>query len=87
VATKANTPQPKVKPPSVEPGTVDELVRVMVLGFRYAGAPQGALVHDLSKLGLEPARIAELLSTTANTVSQQKRKKRPEWPMKKSAEK
>jgi predicted transcriptional regulator len=43
------------------------------------------MVHDLSKLGLAPARIAELLGTTANTVSQQKRKARPAWPPKSSS--
>lgn len=64
----------------VEPGSVDELTRVLALALRYSGAPQGALVHDLSKLGLAPARIAEMLATTPNTVSQQKRQKRPAWP-------
>jgi predicted transcriptional regulator len=60
---------------------VDELTRVMALHLRYSGAPQVALVHDLTKLGLQPAGIAELLGTTRNTVSQQKRDKRPEWPV------
>lgn len=83
MATKAKTSKPKAKPAAADPGSVDELVRVMVLGFRYAGAPQGALVHDLSKLGLEPARIAELLGTKASTVRQQKTEKRPVWPPKK----
>jgi hypothetical protein len=73
----------KAKPPEIEPGSIDELVRVLVLQIRYQGALQGALVHDLSALGLAPSRIAELLDTSANTVSQQKRKKRPEWPTKK----
>jgi hypothetical protein len=63
-----------------EPGTIDELVRVMVLFLKYQGAPQGALVHDLSNAGLTPARIAELIQTSANSVSQQKRQKRPVWP-------
>jgi hypothetical protein len=66
--------------PAVEPGSIDELVRMIALQLRYQGAPQGSLVHDMSKLGLTPARIAELLGTTANTVSQQKRKARPAWP-------
>jgi hypothetical protein len=65
----------------VEPGSVDELVRVAALFLKYQGAPQGARVHDLTTAGLEPSRIAELLGTTANTVSQQKRKKRPKWPV------
>jgi hypothetical protein len=64
----------------VEPGSNDELVRVAVLFLKHQGVPQGVLVHDLTAAGLEPARIAELLGTTPNTVSQQKRKKRPKWP-------
>lgn len=68
------------KKDQVEPGSIDELVRVLALSVRYQGAPQGALVHDLSKLGLSPTRIAVLLGTTSNTVSQQKRKARPAWP-------
>jgi hypothetical protein len=74
-------PEPKKDDKSVEPGSVDELIRLIALHLRYSGAPQGALVHDLTKLGLQPARIAELLGTTPNTVSQQKRAKRPEWPV------
>jgi hypothetical protein len=65
----------------VEPGSIDELTRVLTLSLRYQGVPQGTLVHDLSKAGLLPARIASLILTTPNTVSQQKRKKRPEWPV------
>lgn len=84
MATKAKTNKPKAEAPAVEPGSVDELVRVAVLGFRYAGAPQGTLVHDLSKLGLEPTRIAELLGAKATTVRQQKTEKRPAWPSKAS---
>jgi hypothetical protein len=76
------TPPAQKKTPAVAPGSIDELVRIIVLALRYQGAPQGTMVHDLSKLGLEPARIAELLATTANTVSQQKRKARPVWPPK-----
>jgi hypothetical protein len=71
---------PKKDGAAVEPGSVDELTRVLALALRYSGAPQGALVRDLTKLGLAPARIAELLATTSNTVSQQKRQKRPAWP-------
>jgi hypothetical protein len=64
----------------VEPGTVDELVRIMALTLKYQGVPQGVLVHDLSDAGLAPTRIATLIGTTPNTVSQQKRKTRPKWP-------
>jgi hypothetical protein len=70
----------KKKTAEVEPGTVDELVRVVALALKYQGVPQGVLVHDLSDAGFAPARIALLLGTTPNTVSQQKRAKRPKWP-------
>ena len=72
----------KAKAASVEPGSVDELTRVLVLQLRYSGAPQGSLVHDLSKLGLQPTRIAELLGASADTVRHQKGEKRPTWPPK-----
>ncbi len=68
------------KAPEVEPGTVDELVRITAVALRYQGIPQGVLVHDLSDAGFAPTRIASLLGTTPNTVSQQKRQKRPKWP-------
>jgi hypothetical protein len=67
----------------VEPGTVDELTRVVALALRYQGIPMGVLVHDLSDAGLPPARIATLLNTTNASVSQQKYAKRPVWPPKK----
>jgi hypothetical protein len=69
----------------VAPGSVDELARVLLLQIRYQGVPQGTLVHDLSKLGLGPARIAELLGAKAATVRQQKTQKRPVWPPKADA--
>jgi hypothetical protein len=72
----------KAGPPEVEPGSVNELVHVMTLALKYQGVPQGTLVHDLSDAGLAPGRIASLLGTTPNTVSQQKRQKRPPWPPK-----
>jgi hypothetical protein len=74
------------KEPTVEPGSMDELVRILALGFRYQGVPQGTLVHDLSKAGLTPSRIAQLLCTKPGTVSQQKNEKRPPWPPKKAEE-
>ncbi len=67
------------KQSEVEPGTVDELTRMLALTLKYA-VPQVVLVHDLSKAGFSPKRIAELLGTTPNTVSQAKRQKRPKWP-------
>lgn len=84
MAAKTKAKKTKAKPTAVEPGSVDELVRVLALGLRYSGAPQGALVHDLSKLGLQPARIAQLLGATGDTVRHQKREKRPRWPPKAS---
>jgi hypothetical protein len=67
-------------PNPVEPGSVDELTRVLALTLKYGGVPQGVLVHDLSAAGLAPARIATLLGTTPNTVSAAKGKPRPKWP-------
>jgi hypothetical protein len=82
-----NPPVSKTKKESaVDPGSIDELVRVLALGIRYQGVPQGTLVHDLSKAGLTPARIAQLLGTKPGTVSQQKNEKRPPWPPKKGPE-
>ncbi len=66
-------------------GSVDELAHLLALSLRYQGVPQRVLVHDLTKAGLTPGRIASLILTTPNTVSQQKRKKRPEWPPKRAA--
>lgn len=65
---------------AVEPGSVDELTRVVVLLIRYLGVPQGTLVHDLSGLGLGPSRIAQLLDAPNDSVRSQKRQKRPDWP-------
>jgi hypothetical protein len=73
--------------PKVEPGSIDELVRILTLGYRYQEVPQGTLVHDLSKPGLAPARIAQLLGTKPGTVSQQKNEKRPPLPPKGGREK
>jgi hypothetical protein len=65
---------------SLEPGSVDELTHVLAMALKYHGVPQGVLVHDMSAAGMTPKRVAELLGTTPNTVSQQKAKKRPKWP-------
>jgi hypothetical protein len=64
----------------VQPGSIDELTRILALFLKYQGVPQGTLVHDMSKAGLSPTRIASLILTTPNAVSQQKRAKRPDWP-------
>lgn len=66
----------------VEPGSVDELTRIIALALRYQGVPEGALVHDLTDLGVPVGRIALLLNTSGNNVSQKKRRARPEWPKK-----
>ena len=70
---------------AVEPKSIDELAHLLALFLKYQGVPQVVLVHDLTKAGLTPARIASLILTTPNTVSQQKREKRPEWPPKTKA--
>jgi hypothetical protein len=72
----------KQEEPAVQPGTNDELAHLLALFLKYQGVPQVVLVHDLTKAGLTPSRIASLILTTSNTVSQQKREKRPVWPPK-----
>jgi len=42
----------------VQPGSIDELTRILALLLKYHGVPQGTLVHDMSKAGLSPTRIA-----------------------------
>jgi hypothetical protein len=64
----------------VEAGSLDELIRIAALALRYQGAPKAVIAHDLSKAGLPPARIADLIDSTSNAVSQYKRAPRPEWP-------
>jgi hypothetical protein len=71
---------------SVEPGSMDELVRVAVLALRYQGAPKAVLAHDMSTAGLSPVRIAQLIDTSPNAVSQYKRQPRPQWPKKEDKE-
>lgn len=65
---------------AVEPGSIDELSRIAILYLKYQGAPLGSLVHDLTAAGFFVGRIAELVQTTPNTVSQMKRRARPKWP-------
>ena len=77
----------KQNEPAVEPGSNDELAHLLALFLKYQGVPQVILVHDLTKAGLAPSRIASLILTTSNTVSQQKREKRPVWPPKMKAAK
>jgi hypothetical protein len=63
----------------VQPGSLDELTRVLVMTLRYR-VPQAVLIHDLSRAGLGPKRIAELVGTTPHTVSVTKSRPRPAWP-------
>ena len=68
--------------PRLEPGSVDELTHVLAMSLKYQGVPQVVLVHDMTRAGMSPKRIADLIGTTANTVSQAKRSKRSSWPPK-----
>jgi hypothetical protein len=72
----------KKKAATLEAGSVDELTHVLAMSLKYQGVPQVVLVHDMTKAGMAPKRIADLLGTTNNSVSQAKRQKRPKWPPK-----
>ncbi|HKP91197.1 MAG TPA: hypothetical protein VJT75_14630 [Thermoleophilaceae bacterium] len=48
----------------------EELVRMAALLLRRTIGTQSETVVELSRAGFQPARIAELLGTTAGTVSQ-----------------
>jgi DNA-binding NarL/FixJ family response regulator len=47
---------------------LDRLTKLVTVGV-IAGKPQREQIELLSKVGLQPKEIAELLGTTANTVS------------------
>lgn len=57
----------------------EETVRLLALLIRLLLPSQTAAILELSKAGFGPARIAELLGTSANTanVALQKAKKKP----------
>lgn len=57
----------------------EETVRLLALLIRLLLPSQTAAILELSKAGFGPARIAELLGTSANTanVAIQKAKKKP----------
>jgi hypothetical protein len=78
-------PTKQQEEPGVVQGSTDELAHLLALFLKYQGVPQRVLVHDLTKAGLTPTRIASLILTTPNTVSQEKRAKRPVWPPKTKA--
>jgi hypothetical protein len=48
---------------------LDELVRLQALEVRRRSASQVDAILELSKAGLGPTRIAELLGTTPGTVN------------------
>lgn len=59
----------------------EEIVRLLALQLRRSVDSQSQAIEELSRAGFGPARIAELLGTTANTVNVQlakaKRRKQP----------
>jgi DNA-directed RNA polymerase specialized sigma24 family protein len=65
----------------------EEIVRLLAIQLRRSVESQAQAIEELSRGGFGPARIAELLGTTANTVNVQlakaKRRNRPkegkEW--------
>jgi hypothetical protein len=58
--------------------TQEEIVRLLTIQLRRSVESQAQAIEELSRAGFAPARIAELLGTTANTVNVQlaKAKKR-----------
>lgn len=48
---------------------LDELVRLITIQLRRGSTSQASLAQELSRAGFKPSRIAELLGTTAATVS------------------
>lgn len=47
----------------------EELVRLQILHLRREFPNQKDLILELTRAGFKPSRIAELIGTTANTVS------------------
>lgn len=48
----------------------EEMVRLFELQLRRTAGSQAELVREMAKAGFTPKRIAELVGTTPNTVSQ-----------------
>ena len=48
----------------------EELVRLLALQLRRTAGSQAELVREMARAGFAPKRIAELLGTTPNSVSQ-----------------
>ena len=49
----------------------EEIVRLLAIQLRRSVDSQAQAIEELSRAGFGPARIAELLGTTANTVNVQ----------------
>lgn len=60
----------------------EEIVRLLAIQLRRSVESQAQAIEELSKAGFRPARIAELLGTTSNTVNVQlaKSKKKTRRP-------
>ena len=54
---------------AVEPGSSDEVARLLAVLIRMQPPTQADAIRELGKVGLGPKRIAELLGTTANTAN------------------
>ena len=63
---------------------LDVLIRLIAVGLTE-GKPRNDQIHLLAKTGLPPKEIAELLGTTANTVSVALYQKKKKAPRKKAA--
>jgi predicted transcriptional regulator len=51
--------------------TKEEIMRLLALQLRRATESQAMTIREMAKVGFTPKRIAELLGTTPNTVSQE----------------
>jgi DNA-directed RNA polymerase specialized sigma24 family protein len=47
----------------------EEIIRLMVLQLRMQLPSQSEVINELYRAGFGPARIAQLIGTTANTVN------------------
>ena len=48
---------------------LEEVVRLLAIQIRLSLPSQSGAIQELNRAGFGPSRIAELLGTTANTVS------------------
>lgn len=49
--------------------TLDEVARLLAVLIRLQTSSQAEAIREMSKSGVGPSRIAELLGTTSNTVN------------------